>query len=47
LQNSPLPLSALRFGYFDHDRIVDVIAVEGGRWAVSWAGRHALVAAEH
>jgi hypothetical protein len=32
---SPLPLSALRFGYFDHDRIMDVIAVENGRWAVS------------
>jgi hypothetical protein len=29
------PLSALRFGYFDHDRIMDVIAVENGRWAVS------------
>jgi hypothetical protein len=39
IASSALPLSALRFGDFNHDRITDVIAVVGGRWAVSWGGR--------
>ena len=38
LQSSSFPLSELRFGHFNNDRITDVIAVQGGRWSVSWGG---------
>lgn len=38
LQRSFFPLSALRLGDFDADGVTDVVAVEEGRWAVSWRG---------
>jgi hypothetical protein len=38
LQSSSFPLSELRFGHFNEDRVTDVIAVQGGRWSVSWGG---------
>lgn len=41
LQSSSFPLSQLRFGHFDDDRIADVVAVQGGRWSVSFGGRTA------
>lgn len=39
INNSVVPLSGLRFGHFNGDRIVDVIAVSGGKWSVSYGGR--------
>ncbi len=39
LERSSFPLSDLRFGHFNDDRIADVIAVQGGRWSVSFGGR--------
>jgi hypothetical protein len=33
--SSGFPMSALRFGDFDGDGVTDVLAVEGGRWAIS------------
>jgi hypothetical protein len=38
LQSSSFPLSELRFGHFNEDRVTDVITVQGGRWSVSWGG---------
>jgi hypothetical protein len=38
LQSSSFPLSGLRFGDFNNDRVADVIAVQNGRWSVSWGG---------
>jgi hypothetical protein len=32
---SSFPMSALRFGDFDGDGVTDVLAVEGGHWAIS------------
>jgi len=34
-QSSSFPLSKLRFGDFTGDGVTDVLAVEGGRWAIS------------
>ncbi|TDR42014.1 hypothetical protein DFR29_10970 [Tahibacter aquaticus] len=39
INNSVVPLSGLRFGHFNQDRITDVIAVSGGKWSVSYGGR--------
>ena len=39
LQSSGFPLSSLRFGDFNGNGITDVIAIENGRWAVSWDAR--------
>ena len=39
INNSSVPLGGLRFGHFNADRIVDVIAVSGGKWSVSYGGR--------
>lgn len=41
LASSSFPLDKLRFGDFDGDRVTDVLAVQGGRWSVSWGGRSA------
>jgi hypothetical protein len=39
LASSNFPLSSLRFGDFDGNGMTDVIAIERGRWAVSWDAR--------
>lgn len=38
IASSGIALSELRFGHFNNDRITDVIAVQGGKWSVSWGG---------
>lgn len=38
LASSGFPLRKLRFGDFDNDGVTDVIAVQDGRWSVSWGG---------
>ncbi|MBM4201026.1 MAG: hypothetical protein FJ189_07050 [Gammaproteobacteria bacterium] len=39
VQSSGIALKDLRFGHFNDDGILDVIAVVGGYWHVSWGGR--------
>jgi hypothetical protein len=39
VQSSSFPLSKLRFGDFTGDGVTDVLAVEGGRWAISESAR--------
>ncbi|MEQ1739483.1 MAG: FG-GAP-like repeat-containing protein [Methyloglobulus sp.] len=43
IQSSGFPLSDLRFGDFNNDKITDVIAIQGGRWSVSWGGKSTWV----
>lgn len=39
VQSSSFPMSALRFGDFTGDGVTDVLAVEGGHWAISESAR--------
>jgi hypothetical protein len=39
VQSSSFPMSRLRFGDFTGDGVTDVLAVEGGRWAISDGAR--------
>lgn len=41
VQSSGFPLNQLRFGDFDGDGVTDVLAVVGGRWAISESARGA------
>jgi hypothetical protein len=39
VHSSPLPMNKLRFGDFTGDGVTDVLAVVGGRWAISESAR--------
>lgn len=39
LGSSVVPIESLRFGFFDGDRVTDIVAVRSGQWSISKGGR--------